>query len=49
MDVCSLRQKTARNTGHAYQLVEKNKVSDGHNRRLQAIHLERRTDILLIS
>jgi len=49
MDICSWRQKTARNTGHAHQRVEKKKLGDGRNRRLQAIHLERSTDILLIS
>jgi len=42
-------EKAARHIGHAYQRVEKKKLRNGHNRRLQAISLERRTDILLIS
>ena len=42
-------EKAARNIGHAYQSVEKKELRNGHNRRLQAIYLARRTDILLIS
>ena len=49
MDICSLGEKAARNTGRAYQSVEKKKLRNGHNRRLHAIYLERRTDILVIS
>jgi hypothetical protein len=43
------REKAARKIGHTYQSIEKQKLGNGHNRRLQAISLERRTDILLIS
>jgi hypothetical protein len=44
-----LGEKAARNIGHAYQSVEKKELRNGHNRRLQAISLARKTDILLIS
>ena len=47
--ICSLEQKAARNTWRAHQSVKKQKLSKRRNGRLQAIYLERRTDILPIS
>jgi hypothetical protein len=49
MYICSLEQKAAKHIWHAHQSLTKEQLDNGRNRRLQAMYLQRKRDILLIS